>query len=392
MSTQTIISHTLCLLLFLCMVACQKKETAQSSSSPSSGGETDLGHGYVRRDGVIHFIGGGTTGTGADATRIDMPSPELLRKVVASKYGSFQTAEGLDVASFEALSEEYTRDKNRVYIKVISSGEFLVVVMPEADPKSFEVLASKVARDKNHVWYYDRIQHGIDPSTLELVDQDRVFKDKNSVYYQGNKIIGADPASFRHLGSAYYADRSRAYWCTDPVQNADPETFEVLGDSFIARDKSRAYRSGELLTDCDVDSLELILHDESGFQIFSDKKGIHVNNMTFPRSKAGKVEVIDNSTIKAGDFIHLIESSRFTPSTLFKENGKLIAETPAYEPMKGQVNGMITAEVTDDGLKNIRIIPLPGSSDVPSVPKWQMEVFTHGHSAERMIELGKQIK
>ncbi len=32
----------------------------------------DIGHGYVRRDGAIRFIGGGNTGTGAHATCIEL--------------------------------------------------------------------------------------------------------------------------------------------------------------------------------------------------------------------------------------------------------------------------------------------------------------------------------
>lgn len=43
--------------------------------------------------------------------------------------------------------------------------------------------------------------------------------------------------------------------------------------------------------------VELILHNEAGFQIFSDKNGIHLNNMTFPRSRSGKVGIIDNQTV-----------------------------------------------------------------------------------------------
>lgn len=383
MNTSTTITLILGAVLLLSTAPCRAQEN----------NDVDLGHGYVRKDGAIHFTGGGTTGTGANATRIDMPSPQLLRKAVASRFGPFKTAEGLDAASFEALSEEYGRDKDRVYHKIVSPGEFLVVLLPDADPKTFEVLSRNVARDKNHVWLYERIQPGIDPSTVEIVNRDfSVLKDKDSVHYQHDQIAGADPASFRHLGSGYYADRNRAYWSGEPIPDADPATFEVLGDSFIAKDKSRAYRSGVPLAGYDVASLKLILHDDSGFQIFSDKNGIHVNHMTFPRSKPGKVEVIDNRTIKAGDLVHLVESSRSTPSTLFKENGKLMAETPAYDPTSRKVNGKITAEVTEDGLKDIRISPLPGGSDVPSVPVWQMEVFRHGHTVERMIELGKQIK
>ena len=380
------------LVLLVGMAACQKKEAAPRGPSPVLSTDRDLGHGYVRRDGAIHFIGGGTTGTGADATRIDMPSTQLLRKLTRSQFGPFMTAEGLDVASFEVLSETYTRDANRVYYKVVSNDEFIVIVLPEADPASFELLEGNLTRDKSRVWYNFEIRQGVDAATVEPIAGGPVYKDKNSVFYQYQAIEGADPASFKHVGSGYYADSKRVYWCTDPIPDADPATFKVLGDSFVGKDRSRAYRSGEPLDGLDAATLELIVHHEAGFQIYSDKNGIQVNKMTFPRSKPGKVEVIDPYTIKAGDLIHLVENSRSTPATLFKEDGKLMVESPSYEPESREVNGLIAAEVTAEGLKNIRVGPMPGSSDVPVVPDWQMEVFKHGHTVERMIELGKRIK
>jgi hypothetical protein len=58
MNTGAIIPRALGLLLFLSIPACEKKETTRSAPSPPSPTDTDLGHGYVRRDGAIHFIGG----------------------------------------------------------------------------------------------------------------------------------------------------------------------------------------------------------------------------------------------------------------------------------------------------------------------------------------------
>ena len=393
MKTKTFISHTLGLVLLLGTAAGQAKEIAPKGPSPMLSTDTDLGHGYVRRDGAIHFIARGITGTGANATRIDMPSPELLKKVVDSQFGPFKTAEGLDVATFEALSEDYTRDKNRVYYKVVSNGDFIVILLPEAHPASFEALTFDLARDRNHVWYRDRIQKGADPATFKLINEDfAVFLDKDSVHYQNEIIAGADPASFKHLASGYYADRNRIYWSSTPIPDADPATFKVLGDSFIAKDKSRAYRSGGPLDGFDADSLELILHNDAGFQIFSDRNGIYVNKMTFPRSKPGKVAIIDNKSVQAGDLIYLVNTYQSTPVTLFKAEGKLMAETPSYEPSSRKVDGVISAQVTQAGLTNIQVSALPGSSHVPEDPGWQIEVFSRMHLVGQMIELGKRIR
>jgi hypothetical protein len=380
-------------LFFFAIVACEKKQTTNTTPSPALATDTDLGHGYVRRDGAIHFIGGGITGTGANATRIDMPSPELLKKLVKHQFGHLKTSEGLDATSFEALSEEYTRDKNRVYYKFDFDDTFFVSPLPEADPASFHLTTDGLVRDKNHVWYGERILAGIDPTTAVMVRQDfTVIKDKDSVHYQYTQIPGADPATFKHIGSGYYADSKRVYWCSTPIPDADRATFRVMGNSFIAKDTTKIYRSGVPLPGYDVASFELILHNEAGFQIFSDKNGIHIDNMTFPRSKPGKAEVIDNLTVKVGDLVHTVSTYQYTPVTVFKEDGKLMAEAPCYEPDSEKPLGIITAEVTREGLKHIRILPLPGHTWTPTPPEWQLRAFTRSDLVERMVKSGELLK
>jgi hypothetical protein len=80
MNFRTIIARALGFVLLFSMVACQKRKRHPAVPTPVLSTDIDLGHGYVRRDGAIHFIGGGITGTGADATRIDMPSPGCSRR------------------------------------------------------------------------------------------------------------------------------------------------------------------------------------------------------------------------------------------------------------------------------------------------------------------------
>lgn len=354
--------------------------------------DVDLGHGYVRRDGAIHFLGGGRTGKGVDATRIDRPSSEVLAGFRRVVLGAVESCEGLDVDAFVALSEEYVRDDARVYHKVISPGVFLVMQLHDADPASFEVLARNLARDQGHVWFYDRIQRGVDPATVVLVDDGRVFKDHDSVHYAYDEIAGADPASFRHLGSGYYADRHRVYWCTEPVPGADLATFEVLGGSFVAKDRSRVYRSGEYLAHYDAGSLQLILHHAMGFQILADKNGIHVNKQTFPRAKPGRVEVIDEFTVRTGDLVLLVETSRCNPVTVYRQDGKLMAATPAYDATSGETLGTIIAEVTPAGLVGIRIEPLEASRKAPAVPSWQIDVLRNPELVKRMVDAAQLLR
>lgn len=367
-------------------------ERGAQDPSPLRPTDVVLGHGYVRRDGAIHFLGGGTTGQGADATRIDRPSPYVVRGFRRVGFGPFQVCEGLDVDGFVALSEEYVRDSVRVYHKVISPGVFLVVVLPDADPASFEVLARNLARDKNHVWYYERIQSRVDPATVELVDDGRVFKDRDSVHYAYDEIVGADPASFRHVASGYYADKHRVYWCTDPVPGAELATFEVLGGSFVAKDRNRVYRSGQYMPRYDAASLQLILHDPMGFQVLLDKNGIHVNKLSFPRARPGKVEVLDNRTFRIENLVLLVEASRFQPVTVFRQDGRVMAATPAFDPTSGELRGTILAEVTPEGLADIQTEPLPNSREIPAVPSWQVDVLRNPELVLRIVEAGKRLE
>jgi len=397
MQNRSIHTFTLPLFMLVSVAARQPVEpmdngAADASTTTRCPEDVELGHGYVWRDGAIHFIGGGVTGVGADATRIDTPSPKLLRKVVSSHFGPFQMCQGLDVASFEALSEQYTRDKDRVYFKVISTGEFLVIRLADADPGSFQVLATHLARDKDHVWYYERIQVGVDPATVVSVDGWVVFKDDHSVRYGDKPIRGADPVSFRHVSSGYYVDKSRAYWSDAPVEGADPATLVVLGESFIAKDKTSVYRSGKRLPHLDVASTELILHDPQGHQFLSDKNGVYLNDMTFPRSKPGKVEVVDSLTVQLDDVVYLVSTYQVTPVTVFKEEGVLKAETFVYDPTHRRPLGMLTAVVTEDGLEDIRTAPLTGNDRAPSVPDWQLAVFKGPDLVRRMLAAGTRIE
>jgi hypothetical protein len=142
----------------------------------------------------------------------------------------------------------------------------------------------------------------------------------------------------------------------------------------------------------DVATIKLILHDPVGHQILSDKNGIHLGNMTFPRAKPGNTEVIDNLTVKAGDLILVVNQYHSTPVTLFKENGKVMAETPSYEPNSRQPTGTVTAELTAGGLEIIRIAPLPGHTLAPSLPDWQKDSFKRPDFLRQMRGAAKYIK
>ncbi len=382
-----------CLLAILLLPSCQNEQPRpvdQGATLPLPG-DIELGHGYVKRNGTIHYLGGGQTGVGENATRIDTPSEFTLKGFEDAGIKDVQTCEGLDVESFKPLSPTYSRDKNRVYFKLDSPGVFLVMVLPQADPSSFEVLAMTLARDKNHVWYYQEIQPGADPAHLRVLDDGSAFKDLDSVHYQYSTIKGADAKSFVHLASGYYRDSRRAYWGPDPVKQADPASFEVLGDSFLARDRNHVFRSGQILPGIDTASVELHLHHPAGYQIYSDKNGLYVNEKSFPRWKPGKVRVSDSLTVMTIDRVYLVDPYQGAPVTVFKDDGRVTAETFAYS-QKGKAAGIISAEIRADRLGEVTTAPIEGGGPAPSIPAWQLDIFKRSDLVDRLIKAARLIQ
>jgi hypothetical protein len=53
---------------------------------------------------------------------------------------------------------------------------------------------------------------------------------------------------------------------------------------------------------------------------------------------------------------------------------------------------MITAEVTGEGLKDIRVSPLPGHGTIPTFPIGKCGHSQERHLVERMLEAGKLLK
>ena len=125
----------------------------------------ELGFGYHRRDQHIHFEGGGRTGT--DSTLIDQPSRMNVDGFSRALGRKPSVCKALDAATFEPLSEEYSRDKDMVYYKWISPGRFLVVELPQADVASFKPINFAHAVDKTTIWYLDRPIPDSDPASAK---------------------------------------------------------------------------------------------------------------------------------------------------------------------------------------------------------------------------------
>ena len=348
-----------------------------------------LGFGYVRRGDHIHFEGGGKTGT--FGTRIDQPSQYNINGFSRSLRKPLQLCMSPDAATFKALSEEYTRDKNAVYYKWISPSRFLVVALPQADVATFKAINFTHAIDKNTIWYMDRPIKGSDPATIKLIDN-RIVKDSRRVYISGEAQGHLDAKTFRKAGSAYYIDANGVYWGSVPIDGADSKTFKVLGDSFVAVDRKSVYRSGQRQPHLDAATCKFIMSDPYGYQVVSDKNGVYLNNLRILHADPADFTMRDKLTATGGKYVFLIDTWHSTPVTVYKEKGRLIAETVLYQKGTSNSLAIIKAEVGAKTLNNTSLFPPPGKDAVGKVQGWQIEIFEREDMIKRMNKAAKLLK
>lgn len=225
-----------------------------------------LGHGYSRQGNFIYF----------NEQRIDQAGNTDLEELARSNDLNLSQCEDVDAASFKALSEEYTKDKNKVYYKykTIGSDHFWVVNFPLADAKSFEVIGSSFAKDSKNVWLSDVLLTGVDPKTVELVNPGFVWKDAKSVWYQREKIAGADAKTFRHLDQAFCRDANRVYWSMTHLEGADLDTFRTFGDdSPYAADRNSVWKGSTRIAGYHAATFQAI-HQS----VNKDKNGVYAGD------------------------------------------------------------------------------------------------------------------
>jgi hypothetical protein len=112
-----------------------------------------------------------------------------------------------DLKTFEVLSDQIAKDKNRIYCWNFSAGNFDFDANTQADPKTFRVLSSSNNKSFSQVglYYRDeknifdsscRLVKGADLSTFEVVEN-RILKfdakDKNRNYIGGEVVKNVFP-------------------------------------------------------------------------------------------------------------------------------------------------------------------------------------------------------
>ncbi len=223
-----------------------------------------LGFSYTRKGDFIYYNG----------RRIDQAGKETLLRASLRLGQMLKLAQDVDAASFKVLSDEYTKDKNKVYYKWNSpDGQFWVVELPKAEAMSFEVIGFNLGKDNKQVWWYGSPMPGVDPKTVELVNDGFVWKDAKNVWYQDEQIVEADPRTFRHLEQAFYSDKSHVYWSGTRLNGANPVLFRTFGDeSPYGADLNCVWRGSEQIFNVDAPSFETV-HQS----VYLDKNGVYAS-------------------------------------------------------------------------------------------------------------------
>lgn len=297
-----------------------------------------LGHGYERRGDYIYF----------NAQRIDQAGRVDLDRFQRTLGRRVKPANDIDAASFEVLSEQYTKDQFAVYYKWISPGWYLVTEIVGADPATFEALDSDLARDARHVWRVDLIFPDGDPATAEVVTPGYVWKDRNTVYYKHLPMKNADPRTFRHLDQAFYRDAKHVYWSNERLVGADPDTFRTFGDTPYAADKNRVWLGTSGRDDLDAASFRLfqnhVFADKNGVYVSPaahEVRGAHVENF----EKVGPVGELGCTLFRDRESLFVLEPMYNEMYRLSKEAGEIVVSKDVWRSRNGKnvVAGVTTA-------------------------------------------------
>jgi hypothetical protein len=143
-----------------------------------------------------------------------------------------------DVESFEVLSRDYGKDKNRIYFKAND-------ITDEVDYASFRV-KDRYAFDQEHVYRaYDHMPYN--------------FSEDSSPKETLLIIEGAKPASFENINYDWNKD-DKLYFYNCKAVDVDYASFEILNE-VCSKDKNRVYlhRSDEIIaSSIDVASVKAI--------------------------------------------------------------------------------------------------------------------------------------
>lgn len=243
--------------IFLALVASLFTSCGDGSGKPGAFDKA----GYHVRDKVVWYLPTWTsqpfTVEGADVSTFTFPLPKdgdaIYARDKASIYLRGRALKGVDVATFELIDQDYSRDARNVY-----RGDMLIC----DDPKNFQALSANFVKNGHAVYrLYPKVEVVTEDVAgfreLSSSDGYSYFGDKENVYVNGNPLPGANPATFRVLKGGHSRDDRQLYYFNEPMPaGALMDSFEVLEGTY-SRDASRVYHAAKVVPEADPRTFEV---------------------------------------------------------------------------------------------------------------------------------------
>ncbi|MFW6211547.1 MAG: DKNYY domain-containing protein [Spirochaetota bacterium] len=198
-----------------------------------------------------------------------------------SIYGHGEVLAAADASTFRVIPSEreelhYAADATHVF----RTGE----IITDADHKTFEPLAGYYARDARGVYHYGYLIPDADPETLTCIEDGTFARDKSFIYYREHRLapwvddfelLTPRDRGYALIGASYYRYSGAIYstYAGDEPGfhhriGADPASFRLLGGAF-ARDATRLFCYGRLISECDPETFE-----DLGLDYYRDASGV----------------------------------------------------------------------------------------------------------------------
>lgn len=132
---------------------------------------------------------------------------------------------------------EFARDKNNVWFISVELG---------VDKASWEIISQSYSKDKINVYCGSRQLPDADPKTFKVIQEGLAEwgADKESVYHQWSKLENSDSQTFQFIDSSFSKDRNNVYFYQNRLDGADPSSFEII-TSNVAKDKNAIFAFGK---------------------------------------------------------------------------------------------------------------------------------------------------
>ena len=241
----------------------------------------------------------------------------------------------------------YFRNNDKLYI----GGSFLEVEYVQ-DLDSFEAIDEEYSKDKYNIYYAGTPIYDVGKSTFQIIMPDYYAKDKNNVYSGSDKIKDANPDTIKILNQVYLKDDKNVFLnFGQKIKNADASTFEVMEENTsYGKDKNNVYFLGEKIKGADAKSFEIILEPNNLVQMYSkDRNSVFIGGRkikeadlkTFERLSVTdyylkdknnlyyqevKIDKIDNKNLKIlySDGVDVVKNG----NKIFAEGKKLNIKSP----------------------------------------------------------------